>query len=38
MKGFTLIELMGVITILAILSVITVVGVDKLLLNGKEDL
>ena len=37
-SGFTLIELMGVITILAILSVITVVGVDKLLLNGKEDL
>lgn len=38
MKGFTLIELMGVITILAILSVVTVVGVDKMLLSGKEEL
>lgn len=38
MKGFTLIELMGVIVILAILSVITVVGVDKMLLNGKQEL
>lgn len=38
MKGFTLIELMGVIVILAILCVITVVGVDKMLLSGKENL
>ena len=38
MKGFTLIELMGVIVILAVLAVIVVVGVDKMILNGKQDL
>ncbi len=38
MKGFTLIELMGVIVILAMLAVITVVGFDKMILNGKQDL
>lgn len=37
-KGFTLIELMGVIVLLSILSVVTVVGVDKMLKQGKDDL
>ena len=37
-KGFTLIELMGVIVILAILSIITVVGVDKMLSDGRNNL
>ncbi|MCM1371019.1 MAG: prepilin-type N-terminal cleavage/methylation domain-containing protein [Clostridium sp.] len=37
-KGFTLIELMGVIVILAILSIIVVVGIDKSISEGRQDL
>ena len=37
-KGFTLIELMGTIALLGILSVIVVVGIDKVINDSKEEL